>query len=210
MQDNLDNQKFLLFTYILTDEWKAFKTGNEILRAIRSASAEASAREWQLQLVQQEIWQMIQEKFPWIALFENPDCSVNPDDLGWGLFCYLEELTTLSKKYRLGKIDRHTEKIISELVKHICESGSVSTASKELGMDRHELNQILRKKLGISATEYSNMLKLERAAYLLAAEKKNTNEIAENLGYTSADTFSKKFRERFGCRPEQYKKNAFA
>lgn len=199
-----------LFQYILEDEWKAFETGNLILRAIRKQYQEDTEREMQLQQVQEAVWQMMRERYPWIEQFEEVDCSVNPSDLGWGLFCYLEEMTGIAKKYHFAQMDKNTEKVIDTILKYLLSTGTVTAASEELGMDKQEMNRRMKKKLGISANEFCAMLKIEYAANMLKNTKEEVAVVAKKLGYQSEENFVKKFREQMGCRPEQYRRDMCA
>lgn len=199
-----------LFQFILKDEWKAFETGNQILRAIRKEYERETERETQLYQVQTAVWELMRARYPWIVQFEEVDCSVNPTDLGWGLFCYLEEMTNISKKYHFAEMDKNAEKIVNTILKYLLLSGTVAAAAEELEMDKQELNRCLKKKLGVSANEYSTMLKMECAAGLLKNTSEEVPEIAQKLGYQSEESFVKKFREQIGCRPEKYRREMCA
>lgn len=199
-----------LYQYILKDEWKAFEKGNQILRAIRKEYKEDAERETQLHQVQEEVWRRMIECYPWIRQFEEVDCSVNPADLGWGLFCYLEEMTGIAKKYHFAQMDKNAEKVIDVILKYLLSAGTVAAASAELGVDKQEMNRRLKKKLGMSANEYSAMLKIEYAAKMLKNTGEEVAEVAKKVGYQSEENFVKKFREQMGCRPEQYRREVCA
>ncbi len=204
MGTDWQKEKEVFFKYIIEDEWKAFKLGNKLLRRIRKNNPDTLEQERALEFVQRELWTLMLEKYPWIADFDEVDCSVNPKDLGWGLFCYLEEMTGLSKRYHLCRMGKDTGTIVCAMASHICETHTVSAAAEELGMDRHELSRALKKKIGVSASEYRNMLKIERAIHLMRKGSENVPEISGKLGYASVDHFRKVFQEQTGCRPEQY------
>lgn len=199
-----------LFQYILKDEWKAFEAGNAILRAIRKQYGKDTDREVQLYQVQKEVWEKMTKQYPWIVQFEEVDCTVNPPDLGWGLFCYLEEMTSIAKKYHLAELDEETEKVIETMVDHLLMSGTVAAVAKEMGIDRQELNRSMKKRTGISANEFCHMLKIEYAARVLTDSREEIPAIAGQLGYPSEEIFRKKFKEVIGCKPEQYRKKGCA
>lgn len=204
MMETWQSEKRIFLKYILEDEWKAFEQGNKILRKIRRTYSKPEDQEQNLQEFQEQMWEMILEKVPWLEKYETMDCSVNPDDLGWGLFCYLEEMTRLVKKYRLNRIGKEAEKIIEALDNHIYEEHTVTAAAAELEMDRNEMSRIIKKKVGMTASEYRTLLKMECAVNMMTNKTKNIAEIAESLGYLTEAGFDRVFQNQMGCSPKQY------
>lgn len=88
------------------------------------------------------------------------------------------------------------------------ENCTLSDLSASIGYDYSYLSKLFSEKIGISYTEYVNMLRIDRACYLL----KNTDfpiiDIAAECGYGSLRTFNRNFQRRMGITPRDYKKSA--
>lgn len=63
---------------------------------------------------------------------------------------------------------------------------------------------------GVSPGRYRINLRMEKACYLILAEKNSPGEAARKLGYEDTSSFSKQFKEAMGLSPGEYgKKRAF-
>ena len=82
----------------------------------------------------------------------------------------------------------------------------IEKASKELGITRAKINEMLKAEVGYTFTAYLNKLRITEAARLLA-EKADANitEIVYVVGYTNISYFNKLFKEEFSCTPKAYK-----
>ena len=58
-------------------------------------------------------------------------------------------------------------------------------------------------------TEYATQVKIERARILLISPEAKVYQVAEKLGYSDAEYFSKVFKRVTGKTPAQYRKNFF-
>lgn len=70
------------------------------------------------------------------------------------------------------------------------------------------LNKIINKSLGISASAYIRKRILSEAKALLTITELNINEIAQALGFESANYFIRFFRKHQGITPGEFRKNA--
>jgi len=64
-----------------------------------------------------------------------------------------------------------------------------------------QLERLFRKYLGHSPTKHYQLIRLERARYLLRQTSMPILSIAMACGYESASHFSKSYNEHFGCTP---------
>jgi len=78
--------------------------------------------------------------------------------------------------------------------------------SSELGMSRAQLYRKIDAVSGQSVNEFIRIVRLKKAADLLANSNSNISEIVEKVGFNSFAYFTKSFKEYFGVTPSQYKK----
>lgn len=81
---------------------------------------------------------------------------------------------------------------------------------KEVNKDYSLLSKTFSEQEGRSIERYFILLKLEKAKELLTYEEFNLNEIAIQLGYSSAQHLSKQFKQAFGVTPSVYKNKELA
>lgn len=67
-----------------------------------------------------------------------------------------------------------------------------------------------KEQTGMTIKQYVNHQRLTQAKRLLSASQKNLTTIAEELGYSSRNYFSRCFQKEFGCRPMAYRKKFMA
>lgn len=101
------------------------------------------------------------------------------------------------------------EKLLNKALKYVEENIgrsdlSVEELSKELGMSRVHLYKKLMYITGKSPVEFIRILRLKRAAQLLAKSQQNVSEVAYQVGFNNPKYFSKYFKEEFGVLPSVY------
>lgn len=102
------------------------------------------------------------------------------------------------------------EKFLNRLNKLISdnldsEKLAVPFLCKEMGVSRASLYSKLKALTGMSASDYINKIRMERAIWLLTHSKLNINEISDQTGFSTSRYFSTVFKQYTGCTPTQYK-----
>ena len=69
-----------------------------------------------------------------------------------------------------------------------------------------EVVNLSKSYLSLNFVDYVNQFRLEKAKELLRSSSRNISEIAELVGYSSANSFSKVFKKYNGISPGQYRK----
>ena len=67
--------------------------------------------------------------------------------------------------------------------------------------------RLFREYLDLTPTEYIRRLRLSKAASRLREEKSRVIDVAFDLGFSNADTFTRAFFREFGLNPSDYAKN---
>lgn len=84
----------------------------------------------------------------------------------------------------------------------------VEAVAGSLGISYPTLNRIFKKLTGIGPKAYAHQLRLARAEALLVSEQLTVKEIAEELGYFSANHFSAAFKKAYGHSPSHWRKRS--
>ena len=101
--------------------------------------------------------------------------------------------------------DQLIQKAVALVEKYMEDSQlSVEFLSKELGMSRVHLYKKLQSITGKSPIEFIRLIRLKRAAQLLAKSQLNVSEIAYMVGYNNAKYFAKHFKAEFSILPSEY------
>jgi len=69
------------------------------------------------------------------------------------------------------------------------------------------LNRVIKRHSGMTLTEYSQKICLEKAAYDLTNSDKSISQIIHELNYTNRTYFYRIFNEKYGMTPTEYRKN---
>ena len=75
----------------------------------------------------------------------------------------------------------------------------------ELNLSRSYLHAIFKEYAQLSPQGFLLQLKMKKAAYLLKSSSNSITTIAYFTGYKDVLTFSKAFKNFFGCSPTQYR-----
>ena len=76
--------------------------------------------------------------------------------------------------------------------------------SERFSLSKEHICSLFRGELGITVSEYVNMVKLNHAVELLSNSSMNVSQISEYLGYSSVYYFSRLFKRRYGVSPTGY------
>lgn len=82
---------------------------------------------------------------------------------------------------------------------------SVTDIAAELNMSRSQLSKIFAKVYGVSPRQYISRRKWTKAKELLVTSNLTVYAIAEQLGFSSVNHFSRQFRRWTGLSPNQYR-----
>jgi AraC family transcriptional regulator len=87
---------------------------------------------------------------------------------------------------------------------------SLDALGRRMGRSSFNVQRAFRKLVGETPKQYTQRLRLERAAARLAATGEPVLGIALSAGFANHETFTRAFRRRFACSPSQYRAFALA
>ena len=83
---------------------------------------------------------------------------------------------------------------------------SVEELGQQIGLSRVQLFRKVKKLTGHSPNEWLRIIRLERAAFLLASTDKTISEVSYSVGFASSSYFAKCYKEYFGENPADFLK----
>jgi signal transduction histidine kinase/AraC-like DNA-binding protein len=148
------------------------------------------------------------------------DCLVKPFDaeaLAFRLENLIEFRRRFARPRTIGPTEVEVESSERAFVEHVREVVEDHLADSNFGVDwladevalsSRQLQRRLRAATRLSAAGFIRMLRLGRAAQLLAGGAANVSETAYSVGFHDVDHFTRIFRQTFGVLPSDYSKRA--
>lgn len=109
----------------------------------------------------------------------------------------------LKTKYELDGILHAREYLLS----HLADPPTLSELAKIIGLNEYKLKRGYKEVFGNTAFGHLSDARLDLAKTDLLDGEKSTSQIADELGYSSIQHFSKAFKSKFGQPPSKYRKS---
>ncbi len=126
------------------------------------------------------------------------------------VYCRLKEIPLLPDRSRKTGEYREEEtlasRIKSHLIEHIGESFSLEALSHHFGVAQTSLCRAFKRHYNCSILDWVTDMKILLAKEQLELSQKSYAEIAESLGYSSVNYFSRTFKKKTGMTPTEYSK----
>lgn len=90
------------------------------------------------------------------------------------------------------------------LNQHYAEHISLDDIADAIDISPYYLSHVFSEETGLSLFSRLTDLRMEKAAEFLRSGKLNVSQVAHQVGYDSANYFSKVFRKHFKCSPSQF------
>ena len=112
--------------------------------------------------------------------------------------------TTLNK----NDPNQYEQNLVFSVLKYIeshYKHGTLESISKEIKQPTYYVSRLLKKHTGLNFKELIQQRKLQQATYLLTHTTLSTEAIMSAIGYENSSYFYRKFREKYGCSPKEYR-----
>lgn len=120
-------------------------------------------------------------------------------------------LSTFIERYNLSFELPDYSSGVNEAIKYIEKNLSIQLSIKKISASAHlapsTLSRNFRKETGMSVGEYIDSLIMFSAEQKLMAGELSVSEISELYGFCDQFYFSRKFKEKYGVSPREYRKN---
>ena len=87
---------------------------------------------------------------------------------------------------------------------------SLSEVARAVNMSAHYLSEKFKESTGLTFTEYTARVRIEKARNLLQIPNLQVSEIAYEVGFQSLSPFNRAFRQIVGKAPTQYRRDSAA
>ena len=109
----------------------------------------------------------------------------------------LRESSLSGKSELLNMVDKYIDA-------HLDHSFSVHEMAKSCGYNQDYLYRVIKKQTGLSAIKYINLMKFEKALFLIQNTEQTLSEIGFSLGFENLQYFSRFFKQHGGIAPSEY------
>ena len=96
--------------------------------------------------------------------------------------------------------------VINDIRNHYTEDIQLTTLASKYSVSIARLSTEIKKKIGMTFSDYVTQLRIQRAKELLSDETMSVGEIAEIVGYNDYFYFIKVFKKVQGISPSKYRK----
>lgn len=119
------------------------------------------------------------------------------------LLNYMDKMETGEKRF-------YQEFVVTVLnyVESHYKNGTLSELAELMGYDVYWLSREIKKRIGKTYKELLQTKRMNQAAYLLTNTRIPVTEIMEKVGYDNSSYFFRKFKERYGVSPKEYRNSA--
>ena len=121
----------------------------------------------------------------------------------------LWNLTLFAESINRADPHRQDENLVFTVLKYIetnYRDGTLEEISDRLRQPPYAVSRLLKKHTGQNFKELLQQRKLQQAAYLLTNTALAADAILESIGYENSSYFYRKFREKYGCSPAEYRR----
>jgi AraC-like DNA-binding protein len=140
-------------------------------------------------------------------LMRSADTPTETSSLEFEIAALIRRVLARAQEHRcannphLGLV-RKTRELIQAQASRSC---SIENLLGEVGISYSRIRSLFRQAYGISPGEYRIQVRIEQACSLLETTELTIKEIANQLGYADAFTFSKQFKQRVARSPQQFR-----
>ena len=120
----------------------------------------------------------------------------------------LMNLSAFAENINKGLPDRYDENMIFTVLKYIetkYKNGTLAEISAEINEPTYFVSRLLKKHLDKNFKELLQERKLQQAVFLLKQSTLTVEKIIASVGYDNSSYFHRKFREKYGMSPNEYR-----
>jgi AraC-like DNA-binding protein/mannose-6-phosphate isomerase-like protein (cupin superfamily) len=116
------------------------------------------------------------------------------------LLNYMDKMETGS-----GQFDKELTGAVLSYVEEHYKNGSLSELAEMLGYDVYWLSREIKKRTGKTYKELLQTRRMNQASYLLTSSSLSVSDIIGSVGYDNTSYFYRKFKEKYGMSPKEYR-----
>jgi AraC-like DNA-binding protein len=127
--------------------------------------------------------------------------------IGFTVECHADALQALSgNRIHLQGRSEALRRVLLFIDANLKRDISLNEAAEAAFLSPNYLSQLLKKQTGMAFVEWLTARRMEKAQYLLAHTGDRVSDIANGVGFADEAYFTRRFRQRCGQSPTQYRK----
>ena len=148
--------------------------------------------------------QNLVENMVWTIFYDTPNKrSCNQITMGLLLLQLLNYMDKMESGGR--KFDTEITAAVLKYIDEHYRDASLQDLAGELKFDLYWLSREIKRRTGKTYKELLQEKRMQQAAYLLTNSRMSVSEIIGLVGYDNTSYFYRKFRERYGVSPKEYR-----
>ena len=116
------------------------------------------------------------------------------------LLNYMDKMETGGSSY-----DSEITAAVLCYINECYKNGTLSELAGQMGYDVYWLSREIRRRTGKTYKELLQEKRMQQAVYLLTNSKIPVTDIIESVGYDNTSYFYRKFREKYGMSPKEFR-----
>ncbi|MCQ1059895.1 AraC family transcriptional regulator [Photobacterium sp. ZSDE20] len=105
----------------------------------------------------------------------------------------------------------HESKVLSQVIGHIerdLQKASLNSIAEQLKMKNYNLSKLIKKESGKTFNTLLRDIRFNKFCELIKVTNVSINEIAIEVGFSNTSDFYRKFRQKYGLSPREYRNSA--
>ena len=115
-------------------------------------------------------------------------------------------MLVIYSKSKPKKKNKHLVRAINYIKENYADDVSLKAVAQAVYVNEYYLSHLFREEMNISFSEYVNKIRMEESLALMKTTRKTIGAIAQKVGFTDPNYFSKVFKKYYGVTPKQYRK----
>lgn len=129
--------------------------------------------------------------------------------IGFATERHAAELESLAERRVL--LQRHTDalkRVLKFIDEHLAEDIGLNDVAEAAFLSPSYLSQLLKKQTGLAFVQWLTARRMDRARELLVHSAERISTVAHLVGFSDEAYFTRRFRQRFGTSPSDYRRTA--
>src|SRR5678816_1074983 len=117
----------------------------------------------------------------------------------------MQETEAIRNEDTIASHRRAVERVITDARERLCEPISLRDMSRVAYISTFHFNRVFHQITGLPPAKFISAMRLDEAKRLLLNTNQSVTDICFDVGYNSLSTFTRRFTQRVGLGPREYR-----